>query len=92
MAKAATQFRSATYRDRVITVRLDAENWELLIDGKTEAVRRPTSQEEAFAWLRLRVDTLIAEAMFPGLRLERVGRLETTETRADREDVHANPG
>ncbi len=91
MAKAASQFRSVTYRDRVITVRRHAGNWELLIDGRPEAVRQLASEDEAFAWLRLRVDTLIAEAMFPGLRLERIGRVETTETSADREDVRASP-
>jgi len=90
MAKAATQFRSATYRDRVISARRHAENWELLIDGEAEAVRRLASEAEAFAWLRLRVDALIAEAMFPGLRLERIGRIGTTETQTEREDVHAS--
>lgn len=63
---------SESYRSHAIAGRRSGRQWLLLIDGKRQEPCTFGGREEAMAWLRQRVDALIAEKVFPGLRLERL--------------------
>ena len=62
---------SGTYRGRSIAMRRHYSEWQMLVDGRPEGNFTIVGQEARVAWLERRVDELIAEAIFPGLRIER---------------------
>ena len=62
-------FWSQSYRDHQIAAQCENGVWRVVIDQSEHGDRAFESADEAEAWLRRRVDEMIAESIFPGLRL-----------------------
>ena len=58
---------SKTYRGHRISVQRTRAAWTAIFDNSVQLEQEFETAEEAEAWLRRRVDSRIAEAIFPGL-------------------------
>lgn len=63
------QIWTGTYRNHRIAVKRRDTDWQVFLDANAIADESFETTDEAIAWLRRRVDGMIAEQIFPGLSL-----------------------
>ena len=69
--RATPETWSGTYRGRQISAHRKERDWLVVVDEAPQNGVAFESCDEAAAWLRRRVDEIIAEQIFPGLSAQR---------------------